>query len=334
MSATDKSSLKRIGYGVGLGFLFLAKSFSAPGAALSAGEPILLANTKGNFDFIRIDPVKRRLLLAHTGNKSLDVFDLESRRLLKSVPTGAAQDSAVDSKNGRYYASVSAPPRMSIIDAATLEVTGEVTLPAAADLMTFNGANGRAYVCNDVAGELWVIDPEAKKILSTIAFSGKGMEDLALDSQNKHLFQVVKEANTLAVIDPSNNKVLESWTTAPATNPHGMALVPDTDSVLVAGGGGKLVLMNGSTGKLLASADIASRVDEMAYDPELHMAYCGSSQNKISVVRVGADKLTALEDVSTPAGAKSIVVDLKTHTVWIAYSKGDQSFVQPFSPGK
>jgi hypothetical protein len=50
---------------------------------------------------------------------------------------------------------VSAPPRMSIIDATTLEVTGQVPLPAAADLMTFNGANDRAYVCNDVAGELW-----------------------------------------------------------------------------------------------------------------------------------------------------------------------------------
>jgi hypothetical protein len=45
MSATGKSSLKRIGYGVGLGFLFLAVGFSAPGAALSAGEPILLEHT-------------------------------------------------------------------------------------------------------------------------------------------------------------------------------------------------------------------------------------------------------------------------------------------------
>jgi DNA-binding beta-propeller fold protein YncE len=124
---------------------------------------------------------------------------------------------------------------MSIIDAAKLEVTGEVPLPAAADLMAFNEANDRAYVCNDVAGELWVIDPKAKRILTTVTFSGKGMEDLALDAQNKRLFQVVKEVNALVVIDPSNNKVLDSWTTAQATNPHGMALVPGTDLVLVAG---------------------------------------------------------------------------------------------------
>ena len=334
MSTTHGSILKRISYGAGLGFLFLAGVLSAPGATLSAGEPVVLENTKGNFDFIRIDQSRRRLLLAHTGNKSLDVFDLESRRLLKSIPTGAAQDSAVDTKNGRYYVSVSAPPRMSIIDATKLEVTGEVPLPAAADLMTFNRANGRAYVCNDVAGELWVIDPEAKKILNTITFSGKGMEDLAFDAQNKRLFQVVKEINALVVVDPSNNKILDSWTTAPATNPHGMALVPGTDLVLVAGGSGKLALINGVTGKVLASADIASRVDEMAYDFDLHRAYCGSSQSKISVVAVESEKLEAIENIPTPGGAKSIVVDPKTHIVWIAYSKGDQSFVQPFSPGK
>ncbi len=43
--------------------------------------------------------------------------------------------------------------------------------------------------------------------------------------------------------------------------------------------------------------------------------------------------LTAIEDISTPGSTKSIVVDPKTHLVWIAYSKGEQSFVQPFSPG-
>jgi hypothetical protein len=136
------------------------------------------------------------------------------------------------------------------------------------------------------------------------------------------------------VIDPSNNKVLGTWFTAPATNPHGMALVPDSETLLVAGGSGKLALINRSSGKILASEDIAPRVDEMAYDPGLHMAYCASAQGKISVVSVAADRLTALGDVPTAPGLKSIVVDTKTHTVWTAYAKGDQSFVQAFAPEK
>src|SRR4051812_44974976 len=114
----------------------VAVHFSLPVAAASLvpGNPIVMEKTSGKFDFIRIDTAKGRLLLAHTGNKSLDIFDLNARRVIKSVVTGAAQDVAIDSKNSRYFVAVSAPPRMAIVDATKLEMTGEVLLPAAADL--------------------------------------------------------------------------------------------------------------------------------------------------------------------------------------------------------
>jgi hypothetical protein len=71
-------------------------------------------------------------------------------------------------------------------------------------------------------------------------------------------------------------------------------------------------------------------VDEMAYDAELHLAYCPGGSGKISIIRVEGDKLASLGDVPGASG-RSVVVDPKTHTVWIAWSKGAQSFVQPFA---
>src|SRR5437879_3017245 len=136
-SELTSNGLKELQRSAGLGCLVLAAALSTQGAPLTAGQPIVLEKTTGKFDFIRIDAAKHRLLLAHTGNKSFDVFDLNSRSLLKSVATGAAQDSAVDDQKGRYFVSVSAPPKMVIVDSTKLEITGEVPLPAAADLMTF-----------------------------------------------------------------------------------------------------------------------------------------------------------------------------------------------------
>ncbi|MDB6022026.1 MAG: hypothetical protein JWQ04_1883, partial [Pedosphaera sp.] len=260
--------------------------------------------------------------------------DLDSNKLLKSVSTGAAQDSAIDTKGGRYFASVSAPPRMAIVDSDKLEMTGEVPLPGPADLLAFNSDNGMVYVCNDDEPEIWVIDPQAKKIISTIKLPGKGMEDLAFEPSHKLLYQVMKEANAVAVIDVAGNKVLNTWPTGPATSPHGMALVPDTDFMLVAGGGGKLALLNRTSGKIVASADIAPKVDEMTYDPGLHRAYCASGTGKISIVGLEDGKLATLGEAPGAAGCHSIVVDPKTHTVWIAFSKGDQSFAQPFTAEK
>ena len=77
-----------------------------------------------------------------------------------------------------------------------------------------------------------------------------------------------------------------------------------------------------------------ARVDEIAYDPGLHVAYCASRQGKISCVAVAAGKLTTLGDVPDETGTGDIAVDPKTHIVWIAYKKGGQAFVQPYVPAK
>lgn len=313
--------LKKMQTGIGLGCLFVTLTLCAQTPPLKTGDPILLPGTTGRFDFIRIDTTGNRLLLGHEGNKSLDVFDLGSKKLLKAVHTGTAQDAAVDLKRGNYYVSGNDPGRMVIVDAKKLEVTGEIPMPANTDLITFDPVTGLVHECNDTVAEEWVIDPATRKIITTIKFDGSGVEDLAFDSQYKRLYQAVKGENTIAVIDPANNKVLNAWPLAPDKGPHGIAVVPENDGLLVACAG-KLVLLNRSTGKIEATVVTSGRVDEMAYDPGLHIAYCASRQGKISVVSVESGKLIALGDVPDESGTGSITVDPKTHTVWIAYHNG------------
>jgi DNA-binding beta-propeller fold protein YncE len=315
------------------GCWFLGLAFSAHAAPLTAGTPILLPGTHGRFDFIRIDTAAHRLLLGHEGNQSFDVFDLGAKKLLKSVPTGTAQDAAVDVKRGNYYISGNDPGRMVIVSAKDLKVTGVVSLPAATDLIAFNPLTGLVHECNDTAAEEWLIDPVAKKVVTTIHFEGKGVEDLAFGPQHKRLFQTVKGANAIAVIDPTDNQVLNQYPLAPDTGPHGIAIVPDSDGLLAACSG-KLVLLNCSTGKILGQATIAPGVDEMAYDSGTRVAYCASRRGEISVVSVTAGKLIPLGSVPDERGTGSIAVDPKTHTVWIAYHKGGECFVQPFTATK
>lgn len=328
LKPTAKTSL-----GISLGCAVLALAVTASAAPLTAGAPITLPGLKDRFDFIRMDTAGNRLLLGHEGNKSFDVFDLDAKKLLKAVPTSTSQDAATDVKRGFYYVSGNDPSRMVIVDSTKLEIAGEVPTLADTDLIGFNPNTGLVYECNDTAGEVWVIDPAAKNIVTTIKLDGSGVEDLAFDPDYKHLYQAVKGKNTIAVIDPANNQVLNAWPLAPDKGPHGIAMVPDSNGLLVACAG-KLVLMDRTNGKILATAPTGARVDEMAYDPGLHVAYCASRVGKISCVSVSADGLTPLGDVPDQNGTGDIAVDPKTHTVWIAYPKGDECFVQPFTPAK
>src|SRR5579862_278200 len=113
-----------------LSCLLLACALGAPAAPLTPGDPILLPGTHDGFDFIRLDAAANRLLMGHEGNKSFDVFDLNTRKLLKVVPTSTAQDAATDAKRGCYYVSGDDPARMVIVDSTKLEVSGEVPVPA------------------------------------------------------------------------------------------------------------------------------------------------------------------------------------------------------------
>ncbi len=311
--------------------LFLLPCLVSAEGLLTPGIPVELNGTQGKFDFVKIDPANHRFLACHTGNGTLDVIDVATSKMIKSIPTGAAQGVALDPAGGRYFLSVSKPPKLVIIDANKLEITGEVSLSDPADLVAYHVGTDRVYVCNDEKPELWIIDPTAKKIISTITFPGAGMEDLCFDDHGAFLFQCLKDSSELIKVDVKDGKIVAHWPTAPADKPHGMEPIRGTDTAVIVGGTGKLVLIDLSTGKILASTDIALKVDEIAYDSVAHRVYCASGSGTISVVAVEANSLQTLKSLTSAPGAHSVAVDSKTHTAWIAFAKDGKSYIQSFT---
>jgi DNA-binding beta-propeller fold protein YncE len=311
--------------------LFIIPRLVSAADCLTPGNPVELTGTQGKFDFIKIDSANNRLLACHTGNGSLDVIDVITSKLIKSIPTGNAQGVAIDSENNRYFVSVSKPMKMVIVNSTKLEVIGEVALPGPADLVVYHLETNRVFVCNDDKPEMWVIDPMEKRIVSTINFPGGGMEDLGFDSQDTFLFQCLKDSSELAKLDLKTEKVVAKWSTSPVDKPHGLAMVPGTDQVLIVGGTGKLGLFDLSTGQIVGTADVSPKVDEIAYDPTLHRVYCASGLGNISVVSLDHQRLAALPSLTSSLGAHSIAVDSQTHTVWIAFAKNDKPYVQAFT---
>lgn len=317
-----------------LSSLLLSGSQVQAAELLIPASPVKLTGTKGKFDFIAVDAARRRLLAAHTGNGSLDVIDLDKSELIKSVPTGAAQDCAVDTKGNRYLVSVSKPPQLAIVDAESLAVTGTVPLKGPADLLAIHPVSGRAYVDHDDAKQVWVVEPTHKQIVATVELPSDSPEGLAFDAAGDRLFQAMKTASTMLVIDVATDKVTATWPTTPATAPHGIALIPEAGAIAIAGGNAKVVLMSQQDGKILASEEIPMRVDQIAYDGELHRLYCASGLGKLAILGVEGGHLKKLGEVSTSEGAHSVAIDPKTHTVWVAYAKGEESFVQAFAAQK
>ncbi len=305
-----------------------ALALRAAEAPLTKDDPILVPGTHGRFDFLAVDAKTGRLLTPHAGNGTLDLFDAVSGKLLQIVPTGKAQGVAVDPAAGKYYVSVSREKKLAIVDAATLKVVGEVPLPGEADVLGFDPRNHTAYIGHDDATEVWAVDVKTKKVVASIPLP-EGPEAIVYDAAHDRVYANSKSGNAVAVIDPASNRVVAFWSTAPALLPHGSAIDAQGNRLLVAGGNGKLVAIDLASGRVTASADIAPKVDQIAYDPALKRVYCASGTGILSVVDA-AQGLRSLGDVPTSPGAHSVAVDPKSHGVWIAYAADNDSpaFIQ------
>ena len=231
--------------------LLLLLAIARPGHAatppLRAQPPVEIPETRGGFGVLAVDDQKRRLLLAHTGNGTLDVIDLNTAQVVKKIPAVAATGLVVDAARNRYYVSTGREKKMLIVDREKLEVIGEVPLPGDGAAMTLgpSGVN-RVFVTPAEGAELWVIDPVAKTIASTLALPAGPGAIVADDGASRVYVGVTSDDSVQSISAADNNSTIGgSWATAPAKKPQALALDPRGERRLfVAGVNGRLVTLS------------------------------------------------------------------------------------------
>lgn len=298
----------------------------AAGSLLKPQPPIIVPGGPAKFDFINYDSDLHRVLACHPGAKELVVLDTLTNDITK-IDTGEVNGVAVDSSDNKYFTD-GGNHDVVVIDRTTLKEVADVPVPGPADDVIYDTKNGLVYADHDDGSEVWVIDPKVDKITGTVTVAGSP-EVLQYDSTTDKIYQNIKTTAQIQVIDPAANMVTATWPTDPAKNPHGLVIAEKRHWILSAGKNGKLVAVDMNTGAVVSSCDIKPGVDEVAFDPTSHLAYCGCA-GFISVVHVSKKGLVHEGDVPTPGG-KSVTVDPASHTVWIAYMDGNNSYLQAFT---
>jgi YVTN family beta-propeller protein len=290
---------------------------------------IEIADSHGKFDFLRVDSKRQRLLAAHEKDGTSDFFDLRKKALITRVKSGEAVDTAVDADSKFYFISVQESQRVAVLDAATLKEVKSIKMTGPTDAIIYEPRNRRVYVTHDDGADVWVIDPAAAKVVATVAIPGVP-EFMVYDAAADRIYLNIKDKNLVAVIDPSTNKVIAQWPTAPAAQPHGLALDAASHRIYSAGANGKLVALDTATGAASGSVDITPKVDQIAFDAAGGLLYCAGT-DRMSVVRTSGGKLSRLGDLPTAASARNVAVDPATRTVWTTYTDGKSSFAKAWS---
>jgi DNA-binding beta-propeller fold protein YncE len=93
---------------------------------------------------------------------------------------------------------------------------------------------------------------------------------------------------------------------------------------LFLGCGNKLmVMMDSTSGKVVASVPIGEGVDANAFDPETGFAFasCGGDGTTTIAHEDTPDKLTVVQTLETQRGSRTMALDPKTHRIYLAAAK-------------
>jgi DNA-binding beta-propeller fold protein YncE len=320
--------------------MMVAFAFCSMSAVSVAGQPLTpdvagsieVPQSSGKFDFLRIDSKRQRLLAAHEKDGTSDFIDLRKNALITRLKVGTAVDTAMDPESTFYYVSVQEGERVAVVDASTLKEVNSIKTTGPTDAIIYEPKNHMVYVTHDDGTEVWVIDPATAKIVATVAIPG-APEVMAYDESTDRIYLNIKTKDIVAVIDPTTNKVVARWPTAPAKQPHGLALDADNHRIFSAGDNGKLVVIDTKTGAVTDAVDIVPKVDQIAFGASSGLVYCAGT-DRMSVVRTTGGKVQLLGDVTTAATARNVAVDPATQGVWTTYTDGKSSFAKSWKAPK
>jgi YVTN family beta-propeller protein len=217
--------------------------------------------------------------------------------------------------NGRGFTSNGGENKVSIVDLKTLQTIAKVETGANPDAILYEPRHNEIYALNHTGRSATVIAADRGTVVATIPLAGTAESGQA-DPELGRVFVNIEDKHAVDVIDTSTHRVIANWPVAPAEEPTGMA-IDTTAHRLFVGGGKFMVMIDASSGKVLASAPICTGTDASAYDPAAQLAFFSCGDGHITAVHVDTpDKLTVAQTIATAAGARTVTIDPDSHRLY------------------
>lgn len=284
----------------------------------------------GDFDHFAVDLKDNRLFLAGEDGGVLEIFNLRTGALIRSVPGFDAPHSILYLPDTGELV-VIADHGSRVLNARTLAVTRTLKLGAGADSMAYDAPRKRAYIVtggkdvNMKTTALAEIDPYTGRAFGETPFDGDHTEALAVEQRGERIFINQTDKNLLDVVDKRTHRILARWKVREAEQNAPIAYDERTHRLFViTRKPGKLIVMNADTGTTIQTFDAPARVDQAIWDPgDRRLFVCGGDGQLAVFEQDSADHYRALPPVATPPASKTGIYVPSLHRLYLAASPGD-----------
>jgi hypothetical protein len=239
-------------------------------------------------DHMAVDLAGHRLFATPQANKAVDVFDLQTGKLLHTI-AGFGNPHAIfyQSDLNQIYVTDGGAGALKIFSGVDYQLIKTIPLEADADGIAYDPGQKYLYVDNggrDAGKEyslISVIDTTRAAKLGDIKVEADKLEALAIDPLSSRIYVNLPTKNQVAVIDKTTRAVAATWSITKGKLNMAIALDPvhhrlyvgcrDTDVH------GSIVVIDTQTSKEVESLPIGGWVDYLAYDSKRNRIYasCG-----------------------------------------------------------
>src|SRR5712672_4316679 len=279
------------------------------------------------FDYVTVDPAARRVYIAH--GSEVKVLDADNFSVVGSI-TGfkRCHGVALVPDLGKGFITDGDAAQVAVFDMKTLKVTNQIKTQPDTDSITYDPASKLVFTFNGDSKNSSVIDPVKEAMVKTIDLGGAVEEPVADDKGT--IYDNNEETNEVVAVDTHGLAVKGRWPVKPAGQPVAIAL--DTEYHRLFSSGRKpttLVMMDADNGKVLQSFPITAGVDANIYDPSTGFVFSSTRAGVLHVFHEDSpDKLSAVEEIKTQFGAKTMGLDPKTHNLFLVTA----DFTPPSGP--
>lgn len=284
---------------------------------------------EGGWDYLSVDAAARRLYVTHATR--VVVIDLDTEAVVGEIAdTPGVHGFAVAPDLGRGFSSNGSESKAGIFDLKTRALIGKVETGANPDSILYEPDGKEVYTFNGRGQNATVFDARTGTVVATIPLDGKP-EFAQYDRKLGRIYVNIEDKSVIRAIDTKTHAVVASWPLAPGEEPTGLAFDPATRR-LFATCSKTLVVLDPGTGKVVTTLATGDGVDAVAFDPANNYVFASGSDETVTIAHVdSADKLSLVQTLKTPARARTMALDPKTHNIFLATAQFEAA--PPTTPG-
>jgi len=288
------------------------------------------------FDYQWLDAAKRRLYIAHLGDSSLVVFDLDAQRVIREIPGLPSVHGVVAAPDRQLVlATATAEKTLVLLDDQTFEIKARVPAGQYPNGLAYDPSSGKAFVSNNAGPGVAVVDLKTAQALPSIELGG-GAGNTQYDAGSGRVFAAVHGLPILSEIDPAASKVVGRIALHGVSTCHGLLVSAPERLAFAAcrGSSPRLVVVDLQARRQLLTLPLPPDIDVLAFDAGLQRLYAASENGTVVTFALGPEHtLSELGRGFLAPNAHTVAVDSTTHRVYFPLqSAGGHAVLRVMEP--